>query len=481
MCGVAGYFSRSGANVAGQVMLGLYSEQHRGQESCGIAVSDGRIIRLHKSMGYVKEVFSPEVLRDLPGYIAIGQVRYPTRGSSVIRNAQPYVIETLGGPIYSVASNGDIVNYEEIAEWLQSRGVHFSSSNDGELIGRFLVYHHEREGLTIPDAIRLLMKRVKGAYSTVFMTPHCLYTFRDEFGFRPLFLGEIEGDMAVASETCALDILRPQHIREVKPGEIIQITQEKVISSPKPDVLFHDEPREFRHCVFELIYFARPDSSQFNEYVYNVRNRIGEKLASYDDFNADAVVPVPDSANFIAMGYASAKKIPFNFGLIRNHYVGRTFIRPDQYLRDESVRQKFNPLKDFFTDKKIVVVDDSIVRGTTIRKIIRMIRGAGAKEVHLRIGSPPVKHSCYYGIDTPRREELIANNMTLEEIKAYVEVDSLKYLKIDDLKECVKEPWNFCYACFDGKYPIPKINELKINEQNVTVGPENSNGENSFQ
>jgi amidophosphoribosyltransferase len=475
MCGVAGYFSRSEANVAGQVMLGLYSEQHRGQESCGIAVSDGRIIRLHKSMGYVKEVFPPEVLQNLPGYIAIGQVRYSTRGSSVIRNAQPYVIETLGGPIYAVVSNGDIVNYEEIAEWLQSRGVHLSSNNDGELLGRFLVYHHEREGLTIPDAIRLLMKRVRGAYSAIFMTPHCLYTFRDEFGFRPLLLGEIDGDVAIGSETCALDILRPQQIREVRPGEIIQITQEKIVSSPKPDVLFHDEPREFRHCVFELIYFARPDSSQFNEYVYTVRNRIGEKLASYDDFNAEVVMPVPDSANFIAMGYANAKKVPLNFGLIRNHYVGRTFIRPDQYLRDESVRQKFNPLKDFFTDKRVVVVDDSIVRGTTIRKIVRMIRGAGAKEVHLRIGSPPVKYSCYYGIDTPRREELIANNMALEEIQKYVEVDSLKYLKIDDLRKCVKEPWNFCYACFDGKYPIPKTNEIK-----VAIESEISNGENSL-
>jgi amidophosphoribosyltransferase len=230
-----------------------------------------------------------------------------------------------------------------------------------------------------------------------------------------------------------------------------------MISSPKPENLFSDETKPLRQCVFELIYFARPDSSQYNEYVYDVRQKIGAKLASYDDFDADVVIPVPDSANFIALGYAKAKRIPFDFGLIRNHYVGRTFIRPDQYLRDESVRQKFNPLKDFFTDKSVVVVDDSIVRGTTIRKIIRMIRGAGARDVHLRIGSPPVKHSCYYGIDTPRREELIANNMSLEEIEDYVEVNSLKYLDIEDLKECVKQSRNFCYACFDGKYPIPKI------------------------
>ncbi len=469
MCGVAGYFSRSGANIADQVMLGLYSEQHRGQESCGIAASDGSVIRLHKSMGYVKEVFTPDVLRNLPGHIAIGQVRYPTRGSSIILNAQPYLIETLGGPIYAVASNGDIVNYDEVATWLQARGVHLSSNNDGELIGRFLVYHHERQGLSIPDAIRLLMNRVKGAYSSVFMNPRTLYVFRDGYGFRPLFMGEIDGDIAVASETCALDILRPQEIREVSPGEIIQVTQENVISSPKPAVLFHDTPEELRQCVFELIYFARPDSSQFNEYVYNVRQKIGEKLASYDDFAADVVLPVPDSANFMAMGYAHTKKIPFNFGLIRNHYVGRTFIRPDQYLRDESVRQKFNPLKDFFTDKRVVVVDDSIVRGTTIRKIVRMIRGAGAGEIHLRIGSPPVKYSCYYGIDTPRRDELIANNMTLEEIHEYVEVDSMKYLKIEDLQQCVKEPKQFCYACFSGKYPIPKTEKTTAALEEASV------------
>ncbi len=456
MCGVAAYFSRSGANVAGQVMLGLYSEQHRGQESCGIAASGGKTIQGHKSMGYVKEVFTPEVLRNLSGHISIGQVRYPTRGSSIIDNAQPYVIETLSGPIYAVASNGDIVNYDEIAVWLQSRGVHLSSGNDGELIGRFLVYQHERQGLTIPQAIRLLMKKVKGAYSTVFMTPNSLFIFRDEYGFRPLFMGEVGDDIAVASETCALDILRPQEMREVEPGEIIQVTADKVISSPKSQSFFAGEPGKLRQCIFELIYFARPDSSQFDEYVYDVRQKIGASLAGYDDFEADVVIPVPDSANFIALGYASAKRIPFNFGLIRNHYVGRTFIRPDQYLRDESVRQKFNPLKDFFNDKKVVVVDDSIVRGTTIRKIIRMIRGAGAREVHLRIGSPQVKHSCYYGIDTPTRDELIANNMTLDDMQEYFNVDSLKYLDIQDLKTCVKKPGDFCYACFNGDYPIPK-------------------------
>jgi amidophosphoribosyltransferase len=470
MCGVAAYFARSGSDVADQVVLSLYSEQHRGQESCGIAVSNGKTIHLHKSMGYVKEVFTPDVLNQLPGFIAIGQVRYPTRGSSIIDNAQPYVIETLGGPIYAVASNGDIVNYDEIAGWLKNRGVHFFSNNDGELIGRFLVYQHEREGLTIPDAIRLLMRRVKGAYSSVFLTPDSLYVIRDEYGFRPLFLGEVDGDVAIASETCALDILRPQSFREVLPGEIVHITQNRTTSSPIPPELFNNRPKELKQCIFEMIYFARPDSSQFNEYVYSVRQKIGAKLASYDDFEADVVMPVPDSANFMALGYANAKKIPFDFGLIRNHYVGRTFIRPDQYLRDESVRQKFNPLKDFFDDKSVVIVDDSIVRGTTIRKIVRMVRGAGAREIHLRIGSPPVKCSCYYGIDTPRRKELIANNMSIPEIEKYIEVDSLKYLNMDDLRECVKKPHQFCYACFDGKYPIPRVEKEVILEKEYANG-----------
>jgi amidophosphoribosyltransferase len=306
------------------------------------------------------------------------------------------------------------------------------------------------------------MKRVKGAFSTVFLTQNSLYIFRDAFGFRPLFISEINSDVAAASETCALDILRPDYIREVLPGEIIQVTEERVVSSPKADVLFNEKPQELRQCVFELVYFARPDSSQFDEYVYMVREKIGSKLASYDNFKADVVIPVPDSANFMALGYANTKQIPLNFGLIRNHYVGRTFIRPDQYLRDESVRQKFNPLKDFFNEKEVVVVDDSIVRGTTIRKIVRMIRGAGAKKIHMRIGSPPVKFSCYYGIDTPRREELIANNMNLDEIQDYIEVDSLKYLKIEDLRACVKYPQNFCYACFNGKYPIPKTKKMPM-------------------
>lgn len=457
MCGIAGYFSRQGGNAAGQVMLALYAQQHRGQESCGIVSSNGKILHLHKSMGYVKEAFPNQLLEQMAGISAIGHVRYPTRGSAVLQNTQPYVIETLSGPIYAIASNGDVVNYDEVADDLRIKGVHFTSQNDGELLGRFIVYYHEREGMEVADAIKLLMKRVKGAYSAVFLTGDTLYAFRDVQGFRPMMIGYVNGDVAVASESCALDILRAGDLREVEPGEILVFTAHNEVSLKNYQrSLFPNGERKTFHCIFELIYFARPDSYQFDEYVYGVRRKIGAKLASYDDFKADAVVPVPDSANFIGMGYASAKGIPFEMGLIRNHYVGRTFIRPDQYTRDESVRQKFNPLKDFFTGKRVVLVDDSIVRGTTIRKLVRMVKGAGAAEVHLRIGSPPVRNSCYYGIDTPTRSELIANNMSEEEIRDYTGADSLKYLNIEDLRECVKAPGGFCYACFDGNYPVPK-------------------------
>lgn len=459
MCGIVGYYSRKENNAAEHATQALYSEQHRGQESAGIVVSNGKHLRMHKSMGYVKEVFTTEMLDKLSGFAAIGHVRYPTRGQSIIENAQPYLIETLSGPIYAIVSNGDVVNYDEVTLELGKKGVHFTSKNDGELLGRFIVYYHEREGMEITDAIKLLMKKIRGAYSSAFLTRDNLYIFRDIQGFRPLIIAEIDSDYAVASESCALDILKADNMREVEPGEIIVITPKTKYEISYKSELFPDPKDQAKkhHCIFELIYFARPDSYQFNEYVYHVRHKIGAKLATYDDFDADVVIPVPDSANFIAQGYANNKKIPYEMGLIRNHYVGRTFIRPDQYMRDESVNQKFNPLKDFFTGKEVVVVDDSIVRGTTIRKLIRMIRRVGAKKVHLRIGSPPVKYSCYYGIDTPTREELIASNMSVEQIREFVEADSLKYLKIEDLRDCVQSPDDFCYACFTGDYPIPPM------------------------
>ncbi len=452
MCGIIGIFgSENAANLA---MLGLFAEQHRGQESCGMAVNDGTTIKLRKKMGLVKDVFTPEKIKNLNGLIAIGHVRYPTRGSSSVYNSQPHIVETLSGPSYALSSNGDIVNYNVIRNWLEEKGVYFASKNDGELILKYIVYHVERENFSIQNAIIELMKNVKGAYSTILATKTEMYLFRDPYGFRPMSYGKTkDGAVVVASESCALDILYMEWKEEVKPAEIIVVNDDGVTN------IEHD-PNEFRetntnkHCIFEHIYFSRPDSVIFNENVFEVREKIGRIIAENDDIDPDVVVPVPDSANFIALGYAKKMNKPYEMGLIRNHYVGRTFIKPEQTIRDESVYQKFNPLPDFFKGKCVTLVDDSIVRGTTLRKIVKLLRNAGAKEIHLRIGSPAVKNSCYYGIDTPTCEELIANNKSVDEIREYIGADSLKYLSMEQLKKAVELPQNFCYACFDGSYPV---------------------------
>jgi amidophosphoribosyltransferase len=364
------------------------------------------------------------------------------------------VVETLSGPSYTLASNGDLVNYNDIRKFLEEKGVYFASSNDGELLLKYIVYHVEKENRSIPEAIKLLLKYVKGAYSTVLATKTEMYLFRDPYGFRPMSYGQTKtGAYAVASESCALDILYMDWIKEVEPAEIIRIHKNGSES-------LKVNPDEFRavdshkHCIFEHIYFSRPDSVIFGENVFEVREKIGACLAAADDLEPDTVVPVPDSSNFIALGYAKQKKIQFDLGLIRNHYVGRTFIKPEQTIRDESVYQKFNVLPDFFKNKIVVLVDDSIVRGTTIRKIVKLVRKAGAREVHLRIGSPTVKFSCFYGIDTPTSSELIANEMDVNGIKNFTGADSLKYLKIEELKKVVYKPQNYCYACFNGNYPV---------------------------
>ena len=452
MCGIIGVFNNK--RSAELATLGLFAEQHRGQESCGMAVNSGTTIKLRKKMGLVKEVFNPHKLDFLKGHIAIGHVRYPTRGASSIYNSQPHIVETLSGPSYALTSNGDIVNYAELRKELEEKGVYFASSNDGELLLKYIVYHVEKENYSIIDAIKLLMKNVKGAYSIILATKTEMYTFRDPFGFRPLSYGKTkEGTFVAASESCALDILYMDWIKEVDPAEILICSNNDIKS-------IHQNPNDFRetktnrHCIFEHIYFSRPDSFIFGENVYKVREKIGSQLAKTDDLKPDAVVPVPDSSNFIALGYAKQKGVPFEFGLIRNHYVGRTFIKPEQTIRDESVYQKFNVLPNFFEGKKIVLIDDSIVRGTTIRKLVKMIKEAGAKEVHVRIGSPPVKFSCFYGIDTPTREELIANNKSIKKIREFIGADSLKYLEIDDLRKTVSKPQDYCCACFDGNYPV---------------------------
>ncbi|RLC51469.1 MAG: amidophosphoribosyltransferase, partial [Candidatus Cloacimonadota bacterium] len=373
-----------------------------------------------------------------------------------VYNSQPHVVETLSGPSYALSSNGDIINYAETREYLESKGVYFASGNDGELLLKYIVYHVEKENFTIVEAIKKLMLYVKGAFSTVLATKTEMILFRDPYGLRPMSYGKTrDGAIAVASESCALDILYMDWHKEVEPAEIIVINTDGVEN-------IKNDPDEFRatdtdkHCIFEHIYFSRPDSINFGHKVFDVRERIGAELAKSDDGTIfpDVVVPVPDSSNFIALGYAKQKNIPFELGLIRNHYVGRTFIQPEQTIRDESVYQKFNPLPGFFDGKKVVLIDDSIVRGTTIRKLVKLIKNAGASEVHIRIGSPAVRFSCFYGIDTPTSEELIANRMSENEIREYTGADSLKYIPLKNLMKSVKDPQNYCDACFSGDYPV---------------------------
>jgi amidophosphoribosyltransferase len=452
MCGIIGVFNHEKA--ADLAALGMFAEQHRGQESCGMAVSDGKVFTLRKKMGLVKQVFKPEILEKMQGKLAIGHVRYPTKGSATDYNSQPHTVESLYGATYALASNGDVVNYYEVKEELESKGVYFKSQNDGELILKYIIYKIQNEDHSIIDAIKAMMKRIKGAFSTVLATPDKMYMIRDPYALRPMVWGRMtDGTVVVASESCALDILGVENRLEVPPAGIIQVTERDV-------KIFENDPNEYRHfkedkhCIFELIYFSRPDSFHFNENVYDVREKIGASLANSDDICPDVVVPVPDSANFMAVGYSKAKGCDFSMGLLRNHYVGRTFIKPEQTIRDESVSQKFSTLPNFFKDKKVVLIDDSIVRGTTIRKIVNMIKKAGASEVHLRIGSPAVKFPCYYGIDTPTQTELIANQKNLEEIRDFAGADTLRYIDLEDLLTCVKDSEKYCHACFSGEYPI---------------------------
>jgi amidophosphoribosyltransferase len=455
MCGILGVFGNPKA--AKLAALGMFAIQHRGQESCGMAVSDGKVIRLRKKMGLVKEVFPESELAALPGTIAVGHVRYPTKGSATEFNTQPHIVETLAGPAYGLASNGDLVNYPSMRRYLEEQNVYFKSDNDGELLVKYIAWQVMRRGEGIIEAIHHLMQDVKGAYSTVLCTRDAMYMFRDPYSIRPMVWGKMpDGTVVVCSESCALDTLGVIDRKEIPAAGIVKVSAEgiRVIEN---DANLYRQIKHPRHCIFEHIYFSRPDSFHFNEDVFRVREKLGAALASRDqDLSADYVVPVPDSSNFIGLGYSNASKIPLSLGLIRNHYIGRTFIKPEQTIRDESVRQKFNLLPNFFKGKRIVLIDDSIVRGTTIRKIVELIKRAGVSEIHLRIGSPMVKHSCYYGIDTPSSEELVANRLNIEEIRKLAGVDSLKFLQIEDLLSCVKEPQDYCLACFNGDYPLGK-------------------------
>jgi amidophosphoribosyltransferase len=442
-CGVFGIFGAK--NAAKLTYFGLYALQHRGQEAAGIVTFDSGAIYEVRGQGEVNEVFGKEEkLASLLGDRAIGHNRYSTAGSSTLRNVQPLVINFKGEKL-AAAHNGNLTNAELLKERLEQSGAIFQTTSDTE-VPLHLIARSKKT--TLVEIVADALRKVQGAYCMLFLTKDRLIAARDPHGFRPLALGKLQDAWVVASETCSFDLIGAEYVRDVLPGEIIEITE----SGLKSFSFF--KPAKHAFCIFEFIYFARPDSKIFGENVDKIRRRLGRYLALQHPAEADIVIAVPDSSNTATLGFSEQSKIPFEFGFIRNHYVGRTFIDPKQEIRDLDVKVKFNAVKGVLKDKRVVVVDDSIVRGTTMKKLIQMLREAGVKEIHLRISSPPIVSPCFYGIDMPTKEELIASKMTVEEIGKYLGVDSIGYLSIDAMISMHSLPKeDFCVACFSGKYP----------------------------
>jgi amidophosphoribosyltransferase len=456
-CGVFGIFNH--LDAARTTYLGLYALQHRGQESAGIAVSDRARIRNYRKMGLVSDIFKEKILKELTGNIAIGHVRYSTSGSSVERNAQPFSVFYAKGPI-AVSHNGNITNAFELRQKLENEGAIFQSTLDSEIIVHLLA--KERGDDLIQNIINSL-KQLKGAYSLLIMKKDKLIAARDPWGFHPLCLGKLGGTYVVASETCAFDLVNADYVREILPGELVVIDDNGLNSFEI------DKTEKHQHCIFEYIYFARPDSLVFGKSVQAVRKQLGRELAKEHPVDGDMVIPVPDSGNYAAYGYAEQAGIPFEMGFVRNHYVGRTFIKPNQMDRNLSVKVKLNPVKEIIQGKRIIVVDDSIVRATTSKLRVDALKEAGAKEIHLRISSPPITHSCFFGIDTPERSKLIASTHSVDEIAKYLGVDSLGYISIEGLHKSVGDRHNFCLSCFNGNYPFEvEIERDKLHLENTT-------------
>ena len=449
MCGVFGIHGHDeAANIA---YLGMHALQHRGQESAGLVASDEGRLRRHVAMGLVSDAFNRDVLARLPGTAAIGHVRYSTAGSSELRNAQPFLFDYAGGSV-SIAHNGNLVNAAELRAEREAQGSIFQTSSDTEVIVHLMAKAPQ------PDILGKLiaaLKRVRGAYSLVLLTSDGkMIGVRDPNGFRPLVIGRVKDAYVLSSETCSFDLIEADLLREVEPGEIVVIEKGGMTSHRQPETA----ARTF--CVFAHVYFARPDSQVNGKSVYRAREKMGMRLAQEAPVEADVVIPVPDSGVPAAVGYAKESGIPFELGLIRSHYVGRTFIEPQDSIRHFGVRLKLSPVRAVVDGKRVVVVDDSLVRGTTSRKIVKMLRGAGAKEDHLRISAPPTTHPCYYGIDTPTRSELVAASHTIDEINTYVTSDSLSYLSHEGMMGAVGSPTDkpgqgYCSACFTGNYPVP--------------------------
>jgi amidophosphoribosyltransferase len=460
-CGVVGVFGHpEAANIT---YLGLYALQHRGQESAGIVASNGHELNMHKAMGEVEEIFQPRVLAKLPGTAAIGHTRYSTAGDKALLNAQPIMIDCNKGKI-AVGHNGNLTNAGEWRRKLEHRGSIFQTNSDTEVIMHLLARSQARN---FSAALGDTLNQVEGAYSLLVLTPEELYAVRDPRGFRPLVLGRIPGadgndSWVVASETCAFDLLNAQYVREIEPGEMLRISKAGLES------IHFSPPKKHQYCIFEHVYFSRPDSIIFNRSVNESREMLGRLLAREHPVEADMIVPVPDSGVPAAIGFALESKIPFRMGLIRNHYIGRTFIEPSQAIRNFGVKLKLNPVRSLIAGKRVVLVDDSIVRGTTSRKLVRMVREAGAKEVHMRISCPPTISPCYYGVDTPTKEELIASTNSPEDIRKFLGADSLGYLSLGGLRQAVSDTeGNFCTSCYTGVYPTDLV-QLEVPENTKT-------------
>jgi len=443
MCGIFGIEGHDDAS--NHAYLGLYALQHRGQESTGIVAWDGRAMPVERGMGHVAEIFSAEALARLRGRRAIGHTRYSTAGSSVLSNAQPIVVRTSMGSV-GIVHNGNLTNAATLRKQLETEGSIFQTTSDTEVILHLMARDPRQE---IVDSILQALEKIEGAFSLLIVTETCLVAARDPHGFRPLAMAKLGAATCFSSESCAFDLLGAHSERELAPGEVVVVREGGVTSHQLPGG--HTPKR----CVFEHVYFARPDSTVFGDPVGEVRRRMGAQLAREAPAAADVVVPVPDSGLFAALGYSRESGLPFEFGMTRNHYVGRTFIEPRQSIRNFGVKVKLNPVRSIIRGRRVVLIDDSIVRGTTSRKIVRMVREAGATEVHLRISSPATAWPCYYGIDTPRRKELIAANLPVEEIREFVGADSLAYLSVDGLLRSVSGPSeSYCTACWTGRYPV---------------------------
>ncbi len=443
-CGVCGIFNHEDSSKL--TYFGLYALQHRGQESAGIVTSDGSHVNVYQDMGLVPEIFSEEILQDLQGHISIGHVRYSTTGASNVTNTQPLMV-THKGTTLAVAHNGNLVNSIELRSRLEEQGSIFQTNMDSEVVLHLMA---RATHLGLEKALEETFSTLKGAYSLLMMTQDKMIAVRDPDGFRPLCLGRLNnGGWVVASETCALDLIEADYVRDVEPGEIIIFHADKMKS-------LYPWPRQDSHfCIFEQVYFARPDSDIFGINVYQARKRMGKILAQEARIDADFVMPFPDSGNYAAIGYSQASGIPLEMGVIRNHYVGRTFIQPTQSMRDFNVKVKLNPVRSFLKDKRVIIVEDSIIRGTTGKSRVRALREAGAKEVHMVISCPPTRHACYYGIDFPSSTQLVACNKEVDEIAVYLGLDSLHYLSLEGLVEATGlTRKHFCLACFDGNYPV---------------------------